>query len=37
MAATQRAPPATPEEQAIIKTRILTQVFASKGDPPLKK
>ena len=35
--AVPKAPPATPEEQAVIKTRILTQVFASKGDPPLKK
>ncbi|KAK9843627.1 hypothetical protein WJX81_000107 [Elliptochloris bilobata] len=37
MAAVAKAPPATPEEQATIKTRILTHVFASKGEPPPKK
>lgn len=33
----QKAPPATQEEQAIIRTRILTQVFTSKGEPPLRR
>ncbi len=35
--AVQKAPPATQEEQAIIRTRILTQVFTSKGEPPLRR